>query len=70
MDQGLDHASNMENHGKEIQRICSGTSDRFIPEPSQKYVQDDILVAMSRFKCGQVERILALTKTINQKRIT
>ena len=40
----------MENLGKEFQRVCSGTSDQFVPEPSQKSVQADILIAMRRFK--------------------
>ena len=31
MAQGLVHASNMENIREEVQRVCSGTSDRFFP---------------------------------------
>ena len=50
MAQGPARASNMENLRKEVQRICSGTSDWFVPEPSQKSVQADILIAMRRFK--------------------
>ena len=50
MAQGLAHASNMENLGKEVQCVCSGTSDWFIPEPPQKYVQAYILIAMRIFK--------------------
>ena len=49
MAQGLAHTSNMENLCKEVQRVCSGTSDRFVPEPSQKYVQADIPIAIRRF---------------------
>ena len=40
----------MENIRKEVQRVCSGTSDQFVPEPSQKSVQADILIAIIRFK--------------------
>ena len=50
MAQGIAHASNMENLCQEVQRLCSGTSDRFVPEPSQKAVQADILNAIRRFK--------------------
>ena len=50
MAQGLAHASNIENIRKEVQRVCSGTSDRFVPESSRKAVQDDILIAIRRFK--------------------
>ena len=50
MAQGLAHASNKENLLQEVQRVCSGTLDRFIPEPPQKAVQDDILMAIRRFK--------------------
>ena len=50
MAKGLAHASNTENLRKEVQHVCSGTSDWFVPEPSQKYVQDDILIAIRRFK--------------------
>ena len=50
MAQGLAHASNMENLREEIQRVCSGTSYRFIPEPSRKAVQADILIAIRIFK--------------------
>ena len=50
MDQGLAHASNMEYIHKEIQRVCSETSDRFVPEISRKSVQADILIIMRRFK--------------------
>ena len=49
MDQGIAHASNMENIHKEVQDICSGISDRFIPEPSQKYSQNDLIGAPRRF---------------------
>ena len=50
MAQGLTYASNMENISKDIQHVCSGTSDWFVPEPSQKYVQADIRIAIRRFK--------------------
>ena len=50
MAQGPAHASNMENIRKEVQRVCSGTLDRFVPETSQKSVQADILISMLRFK--------------------
>ena len=50
MAQGPAHASNMENLRNEVQRVCSGTSDRFVPETSRKSVQADILIAMRRFK--------------------
>ena len=50
MAQGLAHASNMENLCKEVQRVCSGTSNWFVPEPSQKSAQSYILIAMRRFK--------------------
>ena len=50
MSQGLAHASNMENLCQEVQRVCSGTSDCFVPEPSQKAVKFDILIAIRRFK--------------------
>ena len=50
MAQGLAHASNIENLREEVQHVCSGTSDRFVPEPSQKAVQADILNAIRRFK--------------------
>ena len=35
---------------EEFQRVCSGTSDRFVSEPSQKSVQDHLLISMRRFK--------------------
>ena len=50
MAQGLAHVSNMENLPQEVQRVCSGTSDRFVPEPSRKAVQADILIAIRRLK--------------------
>ena len=50
MSQGPTHASNVENICKDIQRICSDNSERFVPEPSRKSVQEDILIAMRRFK--------------------
>ena len=50
MAQGLAHASNMENIRKEFQRVCSGISDRFSPQPPQKAVQADILIAIRIFK--------------------
>ena len=50
MAQGLAHASNMENLRQEVQRVCSGTLDRFVPEPSRKAVQADILIAIRSFK--------------------
>ena len=50
MTQGLAQASNMENLREEVQRVCSGTLDRFFPEPSEKSVQYDILVTIRRFK--------------------
>ena len=50
MAQGISHASNMENIHKEVQRVCSGTSDNFVLEPSQKSVQADLLIAIRRFK--------------------
>ena len=50
MAQGLAHASNMEKLRQEVQRVCSGTSDRFVPEPSRKAVQADILIVIRRFK--------------------
>ena len=50
MAQGLAHASNMENLRQEVQRVCIGTSDRFVPEPSWKSVQADIIIATIRFK--------------------
>ena len=50
MAQVLAHASNMENLCQEVQRVCSGTSDRFVPELSQKYVQADILISIRIFK--------------------
>ena len=40
----------MQNLRDEVERVCSGTSDRFIPETSQKSVQSDIIIAMRRFK--------------------
>ena len=48
-DHGLANASNTENIPEEVQRVCSGTSDWFFPEPQQKYIQDDILIALRRF---------------------
>ena len=50
MAQGLARASNMKNLRQEVQRVCSGTSDRFVPEPSRKVVQSDILIAIRSFK--------------------
>ena len=50
MAQGIAHASNLKNHHKDVQRVCSGTLDYFVPEPSQKYVQADLLIALRRFK--------------------
>ena len=47
---GLAHASNIENLHEEVQHVCSVTSDQFVPEPSLKYVQVDILIAMRIFK--------------------
>ena len=40
----------MENLREEVQHVCSGTSDRFVPGPYQKAVLADILIAMRRFK--------------------
>ena len=48
MAQALAHASNMENLRKDVQRVCSGTLDRFVSEPSQKYSQANLLVALGR----------------------
>ena len=39
----------MENLREEVQRICSGISDRSFPEPYLKAVQADILIAIRRF---------------------
>ena len=50
MAQGLVHASNMENLREGVQHVCSGTSDLFVAEPSQKSVQADILIIIRRFK--------------------
>ena len=50
MDQGLAHASNMENLYEDIQLICNVTSDGFVPEQSQKSVQADKLVSIRRFE--------------------
>ena len=50
MVQGPAQASFMENLREEVQHVCSGTSDRFVPEPSRKSFQADILIAMRRFK--------------------
>ena len=50
MAQGLAHASNMENISKAIQHVFSENLDRFVPEPSRKSVQADILIAIRRFK--------------------
>ena len=50
MAQGLAHASNKENLRQEVERVCSGTSDHFVPETSRKAVQDNILIAIRRFK--------------------
>ena len=50
MAQGLAHPSNMENLCEEVQRLYSGTSDRFVPETSPKSVQADILIAIRRFR--------------------
>ena len=50
MAQVLAHDSNMENLREEVQRIYSGTSDQFVPKPSRKSVQADILIAIRRFK--------------------
>ena len=49
MAQDLSHAYNMENICQEVQQVCSGTSDRFVPEPSLKDVQSDILIVMRGF---------------------
>ena len=50
MAHGLAHVSNMENIYDEVQRVCSGTSYRFVLEPSQKYVQAKLLISIIRFK--------------------
>ena len=50
MAQGLAHASNKENLREKVQHVCSGNSDRFAPEPSQKSVQAGILIGIIRFK--------------------
>ena len=50
MAQGLAHASNMENISKAIQHVFSENLDRFVPEPSQKYFQAKIIIAIRRFK--------------------
>ena len=50
MAQGLAHAFNMENIRQEVQRVFSGTSDRFVPKPSRKAIQANILIAIRRFK--------------------
>ena len=48
--QGLANASNIENLCQEVHHICSGTSDRFVPKPSRKAVQADILIVIRIFK--------------------
>ena len=50
MAQGPAHASNIENLREQVQRVCSGTSNRVVLEPSQKFVQADIFIAMRIFK--------------------
>ena len=50
MAQGLTHASDMANFCEGLQRVCSVTPDRFVPEPSQKYFQAKIIIAIRRFK--------------------
>ena len=50
MAQGPAHAYNMENIRKEVQRVWSGTSDRFVPEPYWNSVQVDILISTRRFQ--------------------
>ena len=50
MSQGLAQASNIENLRERVQRVCSGTSDRFVLEPSQKAVQADMIIATRRLK--------------------
>ena len=49
MAQGFAHASDVENLCEEVQHVWSGTSDHFVPEPSQNSVQADTLIAMRRF---------------------
>ena len=48
-DQGLAHASNIENLSEDVQRVWNGTLDRFAPEPSLNSVETDMLIAIRRF---------------------
>ena len=50
MAQYLARAPNMEIFREDVQRVCSGTSDRFLPEPSQKSIQADLLITIITFK--------------------
>ena len=50
MAQGIYRASNIENIHKEVQHICVGTLDQFVPEPPKKYVQTDLIISLRRFK--------------------
>ena len=50
MAQGLVNVSNMENIHEEVQHVCIGTLDRFVPEPPQKYIQAGLIIATRRFK--------------------
>ena len=40
----------MKNSSKEVQRVCSGTLDQFVLEPTQKYAQSYLLIAIRRIK--------------------
>ena len=33
-----------------VQRVCSGTLDRFVPKPSEKSAQADLLISIRIFK--------------------
>ena len=67
MDQGLVHASNMKKICKDIQLICNGTSDWFVPESSQKYVQADVLFAIRSFKMWSSGKDFGATKNNKPK---
>ena len=49
MSQGIFYTSNTENIGNRVQRICSGNSVWFVPEPSPKPVHFDLLIALRIF---------------------
>ena len=70
MAQGPAHASNMENLREEVQRVCSGTSDRFVPEPSRSLFKGTYSLQWEGLKIWLGGKNFGATKTINRNGTT